>query len=283
MPELPEVETVCRGLSGAAIDAPIISVWRSPHNLRVGRDWQRDSEGTERLMGFLPGRVQRRGKYILWHMRHSQQPELRLVIHLGMSGRCGVVDGSAPKVAHTHLVLTFADQRELRFVDPRRFGGLKVGTDAAIFEDWPPLRQLGIEPLSNEFNGRALRRVYGKSRRCIRDALLDQRGVAGIGNIYAVEACFMSRVHPLREAASLTAREWGKLARALVRVLEQGIANGGTTLAHFRDVTGEVGRNQDDLSIYGRGALPCPRCRACLEDFKHGGRSGVFCARCQPR
>src|SRR5690606_3843664 len=121
------------------------------------------------------------------------------LVHLGMSGRCGIARAELPRVTHTHLVLDFADGRQLRFVDPRRFGGLRAGFAQAIYEA-NPIAALGPEPLARGFDGETLARALGRSERALRDALLDQRAVAGIGNIYALEACFEAGLHPLLPA-----------------------------------------------------------------------------------
>jgi formamidopyrimidine-DNA glycosylase len=282
MPELPEVESVRRGLVAARVREPIREVWRSPASLRIGADWRRDKENLEILAGATPGRVHRRGKYLLWHMLDVRERELVLLIHLGMSGRCGIARAELPRVAHTHLVLDFADGRQLRFVDPRRFGGLRAGLADEIYAA-NPIASLGPEPLNRDFDGETLARALGRSDRALRDALLDQRAVAGIGNIYALEACFEARLHPLLPARRLAPSAWQRLAEAIQAVLRRGIANGGTTLKDFRNVTGDVGRNQDDLRVYGRAEQPCPICAAPLRGFVHQGRSGVFCPRCQTR
>ena len=281
MPELPEVESVRRGLTRARVRAPVESVWRSPLQLRTGKHWLRTHERLAQLVGAAPGRIRRRGKYLLWHMQGPSEP-LVLLIHLGMSGRCGIARAGAPRAKHTHLVVDFADGRQLRFVDPRRFGGLRAGTRDEIYEA-EPLASLGIEPLSRAFGGPALESALGRSKRALRDALLDQRAVAGIGNIYAVEACFDAGLHPLLPAERLASSAWQRLAEAIAAGLRQAIKNGGTTLKDFRNVTGEVGRNQDDLRVYGRAGEPCPRCEATLVAFVHQARSGVFCPRCQAR
>ncbi len=274
MPELPEVESVRRGLVEAGIAAPVSRVWRSREKLRI------DGALTG-LVGATPGAVRRRGKYLVWGMQTEGEP-LGLLIHLGMSGRCGVAAASAPRVVHTHAVVSFADGRELRFVDPRRFGGVRVAPLARIYAE-APLAALGPEPLDPGFDGEALARRLGRSERGLRDALLDQQAVAGIGNIYAMEALFLAGLNPLTPARSLKASAWERLAEALVTVLKQGIENGGTTLKDFRDVTGAVGRNQDDLRVYGREGEPCPRCGRALVGFVTGGRSGVYCPHDQPR
>ncbi len=282
MPELPEVESVRRGLAAARVRAPVRTLWRSEHRLRIGKHWR--EENLEVLVGARPGPVRRRGKHIIWEFfsrssasnAEKQKPALGLLIHLGMSGRCGIARSAEPRARHTHMMLRFEDDRELRFVDPRRFGGLRAGTLAKL-RAAPPLSTLGIEPLDPAFCGAELQTRLGASKRAIRDALLDQHAVAGIGNIYAVEALFIAKIHPLTRATRIRPTAWERLAKALVQVLEQGIANGGTTLKDFRNVVGEVGRNQDDLSVYGRAGQPCPSCGRPLEGFTHGGRSGVLC------
>jgi formamidopyrimidine-DNA glycosylase len=282
MPELPEVESVRRGLVKARVRAPITELWRSPQSLRIGAEWRRAKENLAILRGATPGRVRRRGKYLLWHMAGADQRELVLLIHLGMSGRCGIASADRDRVAHTHLIVDFADGRQLRFVDPRRFGGLRAGPRETIYET-EPIASLGPEPLARDFNGETLARALGHSDRALRDALLDQRAVAGVGNIYALEACFDARLHPLLPARRLAPSAWERLADAVRAALRRGIENGGTTLKDFRNVTGQVGRNQDDLRVYGRGGLPCPACSTPLRAFVHQARSGVFCPRCQAR
>jgi len=282
MPELPEVESVRRGLVAARVRAPVDEVWRSPQALRIGEHWQRERENLECLRGATPGAVRRRGKYLLWHMHGASEDELVLLIHLGMSGRCGIASADRATVAHTHLILSFGDGRQLRFVDPRRFGGLRAGPAEAVYAE-PPIASLGPEPLTREFSGETLERALGRSERALRDALLDQRALAGIGNIYALEACFDAGLHPLLPARRLAPSAWQRLADAIQAALRRGIANGGTTLKDFRNVTGKVGRNQDDLRVYGRADQPCPVCATALRGFVHQGRSGVFCPACQAR
>jgi formamidopyrimidine-DNA glycosylase len=254
--------------------------WRSEFRLRIGAHWQ--DENLAVLAGATPGAPGRRGKYIVWPFAGAGGEALGLVVHLGMSGRCGVATEREPRVAHTHFVLRFADGRELRFVDPRRFGGLRAGTLATLLAS-PPLSELGPEPLEAGFSGAVLEARLGGSTRPIRDALLDQSAVAGLGNIYAVEALFLAGIHPTLAADRLHRSAWDRLAGAVVTVLRRGIENGGTTLKDFRNVVGEVGRNQDDLKVYGRAGGPCPRCGMPLVGFVSGGRSGAFCPRDQPR
>lgn len=283
MPELPEVESVRRGLAEAALDTRVVDVFRSASALRIGAAWRREHEHVEWLLGTTPGEVERRGKYVVWRFRPAGDGEsLGLLVHLGMSGRLGVARRGEARVPHTHLVLRFADDRELRFVDPRRFGALRVAPWSTLLSD-PPLGELGPEPIDPDFDGAVLRERLSHRVIPVRDALLDQRAVAGVGNIYAVEACFEAKIDPRIAANRLPAWAWDELARALRLVLQRGIDHGGTSLKDFRNVTGEPGRNQDDLRVYGRSGAACPRCAAPLVDGVSQGRSFVWCRSCQPR
>lgn len=283
MPELPEVEHVVRSLRRARLRGRVQSVWRSEFDLRTGQAWRRDREGSQLLVGLSPARPERRAKFVLWPFssKHPATPSRRLLLHLGMSGRLTVEPGHAPLALHTHLRIRFEDGREVRFVDPRRFGGFNV--DAADAQaSRPPLRDLGPEPLRPGFDGATLAAALGRSTRPLRDGLLDQRVVAGLGNIYVNEALFEAGLHPLIKSRRLRGGAWNRLADAVVSVLRRGIANGGTTLRDYRDAQGRAGRNQSSLRVYGRAGAPCLRCGHELEGFVLGGRSGAYCPRCQP-
>ncbi len=278
MPALPEVESVRRGLVAARLRGHVVSVWRSRLPLRIGT--RRGEERLQQLVGAHPGPVQRRGKYIVWRFDADDGP-LGLLVHLGMSGRFGLARADEPHAPHTHFALRFDDDREVRLVDPRRFGALRAASWAQLWRE-PPLCELGPEPIDRGFDGEVLRARCGQSKRPLREILLDQSAVAGVGNIYAIEACHRAGVHPLVAARRLTEPAWARLADALRMVMRQAIDNGGTTLKDFRDVSGEAGHNQDELQVYGRAGEPCPRCGATLRGFVHAGRGGVFCPIDQP-
>jgi formamidopyrimidine-DNA glycosylase len=193
-----------------------------------------------------------------------------------MSGVLQVVTRGVPLQAHTHLVLEYGRGRQLRFVDPRRFGGLSAAPMKVLLAR-PPLSELGPEPLSETFDGTRLHAALCRSKRVLRDALLDQRVVAGVGNIYAVEALYEAGLHPLLMARRLRPSAWHRLADGLRRTLAAAIERGGTTLRDYRDGTGKEGTNQHHLWVYGRAGQPCRRCGTTLLAFVHGGRSGVFC------
>jgi formamidopyrimidine-DNA glycosylase len=283
MPELPEVESVRRGLTRARLRAPVERVWRSRFSLRTGEHWARRREQVRRLLGCTPGRIARRGKFLIWTFEDLHaHTSLGLVVHLGMSGVCRVVSVGRPHEEHTHLALCFGDDREFRFIDPRRFGGVHVEPLARVFT-WGPLGALGPEPLSRAFTGAWLAEQLRDSDRAVRDTLLDQRVVAGVGNIYVSEILFEARVHPLVAARRLRASAWSRIASATQQVLRRAIGNGGTTLRDYRGVEGEPGRNQTVLSVYGRADQVCVRCGTRLVGYVHQGRRGVMCPREQTR
>ncbi len=280
MPELPEVESVRRSLTRARLSATVQSVWRSKQPLRVGHAWQ--DERLALLRGATPQRWERRGKHLLWRLVSSGGESLGLLVHLGMTGRLDVVRTGAARPPHTHVELRLEDDRVVRFVDPRRFGGVRARPwDMLLAES--PLCELGPEPLSPGFDGERLRATAGASRRPLRDVLLDQRVVAGVGNIYAIEALFRARLHPLLPASRLAPSAWDRLALAIREVLEQGLRNGGTTLRDYRDADGNAGENQNALWVYGRAGAACRVCGEAIEPFVLGGRGGAFCPNDQRR
>ncbi len=280
MPELPEVECVRAGLQRAGLVGKAIEdVWRSPLDLRTGAFWR--DERLQLLARARADAFERRGKFLLWHLTSSEGLALGAVIHLGMTGRLTVREPGAETVAHTHLIVTLRGGPALHYSDPRRFGGVHVDTLARLGEHGP-LASLGPEPLSRGFSGATLQDRGGASKRAVRDVLLDQRVVAGLGNIYVSEALFRAGVPPLAPAVELHLSAWDRIADAVRAVLRQGIRNGGTTLRDYRGTEGERGRNQEALAVYGRAGESCPTCGSTLHGYAHGGRSGVLCRRCQP-
>jgi formamidopyrimidine-DNA glycosylase len=278
MPELPEVEWVRRGLEAARWSGSVRGVWRS--RLRLRRPLAR--EGVARLRGAIPGAIERRGKVLLWHFTAADgATPLGCLVHLGMSGRLEIAPRDAPRARHTHLELVFADGRALRFVDPRRFGDLRVAPWDELVAS-PPVSELGPDPWPEPISGSRLEQRLRGTMRPIWAALLDQRVLAGIGNIYALEALHRAGIHPLVPAARLRAAQLDHLARGIHAALEGGVAGGGTTLRDYRQVDGRRGGNAPRLQVYGRAGSPCRRCRRVLDPVHAGGRSGAFCAACQP-
>lgn len=271
MPELPEVETTRRALEARLRGARILRVDVRRRDLRrpVPADLP-DLLAGRHLAGFG-----RRGKYLILL---TDGPE-HLIVHLGMSGRL-LLDGAADH-PHAHLLFRFADGRRLVFVDPRRFG-LVLPVSGEQLPHHPLLAGLGPEPLDPGFGGAVLRRAFAGRLAPVKNLLLDQRVVAGVGNIYACEALFEARIHPFRPAGELDARACGRLARAVRTVLERAIAAGGSSLRDYVAADGRLGNFQNDFRVYDRAGLPCPRCGTPVVREVHAGRSTFFCPRCQP-
>jgi formamidopyrimidine-DNA glycosylase len=282
MPELPEVEHVRRGLDAASLSTPVAKVWRSAFDLRTGAHWARPVEFTGRLRGARPTSIARRGKYLLWNFDGTtrSRPNLTALIHLGMTGRCAVKSKGDKRENHTHVSLSFEDGRRFDFVDPRRFGGFVVAGAEEILRR-PPICDLGPEPLGSAFGAELFVREAGSSRRVIRQALLDQRLLAGLGNIYVSEALHRARIPPLARCHRIRATAWERLAHEVVKVLEEALERGGTTLRDYRRVDGSRGENQHALKAYGRAGKRCVQCAATLVAHSYQGRSGVHCPKCQ--
>jgi formamidopyrimidine-DNA glycosylase len=256
MPELPEVETVVRTLRPQIVGQTIRSLWTSGQPLRMARKLDKDGL-QETCVGATIRAVRRRGKYILIDLDSGSG----VLVHLGMTGRLTVADErEEERIKHTHVVWTLPRQRELRFVDPRRFGWVQA---AANLDRLPEIRALGPDPLT-ELDGEKLRALLAASRAPIKAFLLDQHRLAGLGNIYVCEALFRARIHPRTQAR----RARGKaevLVGAIRETLEIGIANCGTSFRDFVDATGAPGKNIEALLVYGREGEACTAC----------GRSGT--------
>ena len=270
MPELPEVETIVRGLRPALVD-------RSIRRVRVLRpDVLRQPPRTfsARLRGRSVESVVRRGKNIVVGLTD----DVVLVVNLGMTGRLMLARREA---GITHPAVRFAldSGPTLVFDDVRRFGAL----EALTAEDWARRSgRLGSEPLSAGYTAKRLHADLSRSSSPIRSWLLDQRRVAGVGNIYANEALYLARVHPQRPARSVSESEALALYRAIRRVLRQAIRNRGTTLRNYRDASGSPGGNAVALLVYGRDGEPCADCSTKIRRSVFGNRSAFYCPRCQP-
>lgn len=280
MPELPEVEHLRRTLEPLLVGAHVIGV-----QLRR-RDMLRGPRADRRLRhGCLLN-----GTRIAFLLRHGKHLAIvsdcgsAMGIHLGMSGRLWFQpQGERLAMAdHVHCIwrLRSAHQHgRLIFRDPRRFGGLWSydSIDSLRTDRW---RRLGPDAL--QVSGPMLEAHLGSSARAIKNALLDQRALAGVGNIYADEALFTAAIHPLRLCNALSGGEWKRLAAAVRRVLAAAIKAGGSTIRDYRDGNGELGHYADRHRVYGRGGQPCLLCRGVLSRAVIGQRSSVFCRQCQP-
>lgn len=286
MPELPEVETIARDLAASIVGARVRSVWGSGLGLHLGRAV--DLAGIRRVLsGQRIGAVRRRGKFLLLEVESrarggggtaSRDASAGLVIHLGMSGRLRVETAGAQRAPHTHVVLGLDGGRELRFVDPRRFGWIAPGTPVSAR---PELAELGPDPLAELDEAELARRLDGV-RAPIKAFLLDQRRIAGLGNIYVSEALHRARIHPTTPAGRLGAQA-GLLLAGIRAALDLGIRNRGTTLRDYVDARGERGNNAAALRVYGRDGEPCPACATPIVRRVDAGRATFFCPTCQGR
>ena len=270
MPELPEVETIMRALGARLCGRRIAALDQRRPDLR----FPLPERLAERLVGRGVQSFSRRAKYILGHLddRHT------LLLHLGMSGRL-LFDGP-PAGPHEHLTFHFDDASCLRYVDPRRFGMLDL-TPTARLETHPRLVGLGLEPLDPGFDGAALVRALAGRQTALKLALMDQRMVVGVGNIYACESLFRARLSPRRIAGHLRVREAARLADAIRAVLTDAIAAGGSSLRDYVQADGKLGFFQDRFAVYGLGGQPCRACDAPIQRIAQASRTTFYCPRCQ--
>ncbi len=276
MPELPEVETVVRGLSAALAGKRLARLDLARPDLRSAIPPGLANRLEQRRIE----RFSRRAKYILMHIEDGGV----VIAHLGMSGRMIIVapDAAVPRAKHDHAVFRFEDGTELRFNDARRFGMLDYA-DATAFPDYERFRLLGPEPLGNDFNGPALAVALAGKKTPIKAALLDQQVVAGLGNIYVCEALHGAGISPKRLAAQVQGERAERLVTAIRDVLTRAIAAGGSSLRDYVQASGELGYFQHHWAVYGKEGEPCPGCD-CGKSIKRivqSGRSTFFCAKRQ--
>jgi formamidopyrimidine-DNA glycosylase len=277
MPELPEVETVVRTLRPRLVDQTVRAVWSSGKALRMRRTVEMKNL-RDLCTGARVAAVERRAKYILIRLERRRRAAGTVVVHLGMTGRLRVEATRAVRDKHTHVAFGLDDGTELRFVDARRFGCVLAAPEGVPL---PELADLGPDALDG-LEPAAFAEMLGKSKAPIKAFLLDQRRIAGLGNIYACEALFCARIHP-RTLAHRARAHAAKLAAAIHETLELGIANCGTSFRDFVDVNGEAGTNLDELLVYGREGKPCRVCGTAIRRSVDAGRSTFFCPRCQKR
>ena len=278
MPELPEVETIRRQLAPRLTGRTVTEAWAFP---------SAKFDQAPGATGATVTDVRRRGKYLLLDLRPAVASigPSELVVHLGMTGRLAVArarDDGPPAAAHPHLRAWWAldDGRVLTFHDTRRFGRIAV-VPAGRYESLPTLAALGPEPDDERFTAEHLRTAVNAGRRRIKTALLSQRPVAGVGNIYADEALWRAGVDP--RARRLTRAGAARLRDAIRDVLAEGIDHGGTTLRDYVDADGSTGTNQHRLECYGRAGQDCHRCGTTLRGAVLDARSTTWCPSCQPR
>jgi formamidopyrimidine-DNA glycosylase len=271
MPELPEVETVMRGLKPALEGRVLRRVELKGAGLRKPFP----ENCAARLTGRTVRTLRRRGKYILADLSGGET----LILHLGMSGRMLVAEAPSALGKHDHVRIA-TDAATVTFCDPRRFG-LMLLMPTSEAEKRPPLSDLGPEPLSDAFDAKALAAALAGKKTPVKAALLDQSVVAGLGNIYVCEVLFRARVSPLRPAGNINNIK--SLSKSIKTVLEEAIAAGGSTLRDYRHADGSLGYFQTCFRVYGRAGESCLRkgCPGTVKRVKQGGRSTYYCPKCQ--
>lgn len=274
MPELPEVETVKRILEPQLAGRRITKLTANrPEVIK-----HPSAEEFERLVtGARIERMGRRGKFLFIFLENGD----RILLHLRMTGQLLVTPKELPLEKHTHLIFHLDDGNELRFIDLRRFGRFWL-IRAGEKDDYSGVAKLGPEPFDGEFTGSYLSAALGGRRKALKQCLMDQNIVAGIGNIYGDEILFAAKLAPTRPASSLTQAEWDALAAVIPAVLAKGIEDDRMTAEEYLETRGLEYRKTPHWQVYGRDGEPCPRCGATLKKVAIGGRNSVFCPDCQP-
>ena len=283
MPELPEVETIVRKLTRGEPVERGLPAYPSPVGRVITRawtDWPRAAyPSSNAIVRKLPNHrieaIGRRGKYIVFTLSTSSlSTGARLLIHLKMSGRLDVLQEGTPLDQHVHFVFALDNGYEVRFNDARKFGRVYLVNDPSEITG-----VLGPEPLDAAFTLKAFRALMANKSGALKPLLLDQTFIAGIGNIYADEALWRARLHPLRRAGTLSQDEVATLYRGIRAALKDGIRHEGAAI----DWVYPEGNYQDHLRVYGRTGRPCRRCRAAIQRIVVGQRGTHFCPRCQPQ
>ena len=273
MPEMPEVETIARRLRQSVIGKRIEAVTLSGFALRkpIPASFPR------KLQYRTIARIHRRGKYLVAEL----EPRAFWVIHLGMSGRLLYSDSGSETEKHVHASVRFADSSVLHYRDHRRFG-LMAAHEVSHLNQIPELATLGKDPLGTGFSADWFWPMLQKSRQEIKSFLLDQRKIAGLGNIYVCESLYRAKIHPGRRCHTLSRQEAADLRKKIRSVLRAAIRSGGTSFSDFMDVNRQKGRFQHLLRVYQREGARCRNCRASIARIRHSNRSSFICPRCQP-
>jgi formamidopyrimidine-DNA glycosylase len=275
MPELPEVETIARGLDQRVRGDVIDSVWLGSHPEPLKSS---ATEISAALAGAEIAQVRRVGKHIVFDLKPNgpgkeiARTASQWIVHLGMSGRMLVASHDDPIAKHTHAIATLASGRELRFVDPRRFGRLSVAVEQAFAGP-------GTEPLT--ITADEFAKLFRGRKTPIKAALLNQKLLHGVGNIYADESLFRARIRPRRQAGRLTRAELDRLHRAVQKVLKEAIKQGGSSVSDYVDSEGNEGFFQLRHRVYLRTGKPCLVCKTPIKRIVLGGRGTHYCPKCQ--
>ena len=274
MPELPEVQTVVNGIKSKINKHKILRFKKYTSKLRypIQKNLPSKVEGSKVTTVF------RRAKYIIINLSNNRS----LVIHLGMSGRIIIVKDNKKKFKHTQFSILFNNNLVLQFIDPRRFGYIFV-TETASLERHRFFVNLGVEPLIGQFNDRYLLNITKNKKSPIKNIIMNQKYIVGVGNIYASEALFMSGIHPFRLGKDITKRDCVKLVRAIKSVLKKSIKLGGSSINDHTMVSGKMGYFQNKLYVYGKEGSKCAKrsCQSPIIRIVIAQRSSFYCSECQ--
>ncbi len=273
MPELPEVETVKRGLTKNIIGKKILDVETHTEKLRYPvKNAQLSNIKNNEIRN-----VQRRGKHLIITLKD----DLQLIIHLGMSGVIKIKETNQyDRIKHDHIILRLSDNISLIYNDPRKFGYWLINTNNSPLQH-KVLASHGIEPLTDNFNSKYLLTKLSKTSRKIKQTIMDNSIVVGVGNIYASEALFDSNILPTRASNTITKKEAEKLVISIKKILEKAIAEGGTTLKDYKNTEGKPGYFTQQLNVYGRVNQECYTCNTKIESLVIGQRNTFYCKKCQ--
>jgi len=270
MPELPEVETIRRSLEREVVGKEIVGLeLRRPGLLQDATL----KELEERAVGARISGIRRRAKYLIFDLDNGHS----LIFHLGLEGLFLLKEEATEAV---HLILKFAGGMRLYFDDIKGYGRLFLSPTDRV-EELPGLAKLGLEPFTSSYRWESFKKLM-RTNQEIKRLLLDQAKIAGVGNIYASEVLYRCRVHPRQLANELTLSEARCLFDEIQKIMEEAIAQRGTSVYHYRDIDGSKGEFQKFLKVYGKAGEPCERCGAPIQEIDQGGRGTFFCARCQP-
>ena len=273
MPELPEVETITNALNYAILGQSFLEINIFFPKLRYDLTLQNE----EKLLNQKIIKIYRRARYTIIELENKHA----ITLHYGMTGSVRICDPKDKRRKHEHVCFELSNGQSLRFEDPRRFGHIshcKLTTPHALP---PELSELGIEPLTDEFTGRYLFTQFKTRRTPIKTAIMENKIVVGVGNIYANESLFASKINPQAKANEISSKKLNLLVKNIKVILKQAIAAGGTTIADFKGLNGQEGKFDINLKVYGRTNEQCFTCKTPIQKIKQAGRSTFLCPKCQ--
>lgn len=274
MPELPEIETIKRGIKSLEAQTIHEVVIRNP-KLR----YTIDSNLNKILKNLKIDTISRRAKYLVFDLsKNNKANQGHLIIHLGMSGSLTLTDNYTPLKKHDHVDIIFGNGDVLRYNDPRRFGCIIYTNN---LENSNLLQHLGPEPLTEEFNVKYLAEKLSNKLSSIKQLIMDNKVVVGVGNIYACEALFLAKISPLRSGKSINKNEVALLVKSIKQVLEQAIELGGSSISDYKHADGSLGYFQNIHNVYGRSGKQCKLCNETILEKRLGQRNSFYCIKCQ--